>query len=506
MTDKRKQYLKRQEEKERKIQELIKSGDIKIVTYEEREKKKALPNSVSKFFTVEEELADRQMTAEKYTAVNYKMLSILLPKLSKIKDPRNPLKIKHKMITLLIYGSLISMVHIGSRRNANRELSTPVFFENLKAMFPELESMPHADTLARLLEKIEVSEIQDSMIELLKTLIKKKKFNNYLYKKHFIIAVDGTQKFFRGYKWADECLKRHVAGEKQIPQYYCYVLETVMILENGIVLPVISEFIDNTKYNYPSEKQDCEIRGFYRVAYKLKKIFRNMKIILVADGLYGCGPVITKCREYNWQYMIVLKADRIPNVWKEALALMKINSENSLKCYWGNREQIYKWANEYLIGKAKKKEFLNVVICKEIWEEHHSRSTDELEIKETQYAWLSSKEITAKNVFTMCTQIARGRWKIENNILKEKHQGYMYEHCFSYNWNAMKGFQYLMKIGHFLNILALNSELLNGKVNELGIQGYIKYIKKICSGALLDKNRIANSRNKTFNWKLEFVA
>ena len=62
-------------------------------------------------------------------------------------------------------------------------------------MFPELETLPHADTLARLLEVIDVSEIQECMAELLKDLIKRKKFKNYLLKKGYLIAIDGTQKF-----------------------------------------------------------------------------------------------------------------------------------------------------------------------------------------------------------------------------------------------------------------------------------------------------------------------
>jgi hypothetical protein len=35
-----------------------------------------------------------------------------------------------------------------------------------------------------------------------------------------------------------------------------------------------------------------------------------------------------------------------------------------------------------------------------------------------------------------------------------------YEHCFSYNWNAMKGYHFLMRLAHLINILALNTELL----------------------------------------------
>ena len=60
--------------------------------------------------------------------------------------------------------------------------------------------MPHADTLARLLKVIDVSEIQECMVELIKDLIKRKKFRNYLYKS-YIIAIDGTQKMCRNWQW-----------------------------------------------------------------------------------------------------------------------------------------------------------------------------------------------------------------------------------------------------------------------------------------------------------------
>ncbi|WZL79110.1 hypothetical protein QBE55_02775 [Eubacteriales bacterium mix99] len=76
-----------------------------------------------------------------------------------------------------------------------------ISFENLKAISPELETLPHGDTLARLLEKMEVRQIQDCMIELLKDLIRRKKFRNYLNRHQFLIAIDGTQKFYRHYQW-----------------------------------------------------------------------------------------------------------------------------------------------------------------------------------------------------------------------------------------------------------------------------------------------------------------
>ncbi len=177
------------------------------VVYKERKKKPALPNRKSGAKTSQEELAERQDTAQRAAIVYRQILPGLLVKLSRIKDPRDPKKVKHKMTVLMVYGILLFVFQIGSRREANRTLSLAIFHENLNAIFPELESLPHADTLARLLERINVSEIQEYMIELLKDLIRKKKFQNYLIRKHYLIAIDGTQKFYRDYQWDEKSLK-----------------------------------------------------------------------------------------------------------------------------------------------------------------------------------------------------------------------------------------------------------------------------------------------------------
>ncbi len=39
----------------------------------------------------------------------------------------------------------------------------------------------------------------------------------------------------------------------------------------------------------------------------------------------------------------------------------------------------------------------------------------------------------------------------------EKCQGYQYEHCFSQDWEAVKGYHFLMRLGHLLNTLAQNT-------------------------------------------------
>jgi len=111
--------------------------------------------------------------------------------------------------------------------------------------------------------------------------------------------------------------------------------------------------------------------------------------------------------------------------------------------------------------------------------------------------------LNRRNVFMRCTTMARYRWKIESNFLIEKHEGYSFEHVYSYNWQAMKGFHYLMKIGHFMNVMAVNSELLAEYVDEKGIRGFVADLCLALSGAILDVERIRNIANSRHVWKMK---
>lgn len=503
MTRTEKRQEKRAKEDELKRKKLEAQGfTFSTQVYQE---KRAIANRKRDYETPEDEKLDRQTSVEAVLKVYQKTLPILLKRLSKIKDPRQPKKVKHGLAVLAIYGILMFVYQMSSLREANKEMSTAIFFENMKAMFPDFETMPHADTLSRLLERINVEEIEESLLELFEQLIKKKKFKNYLINKRYVIAIDGTQKFMRTEEWTKEPLVRHVGKDKH-EQYYVYVLEAVVILDNGITLPLMSEFLNNEEYrDVSSDKQDCERKAFYRFAERIKKRFPKLKISVTMDGLYACGPVIKTCREYGWDYMLVFKEGSMKDAWREAMGLIRLTPENIMKRHCGGRNQEYRWINdvEYTYGNnGRCIARLHVVICEETWEET-SRTTGKTTSNSTRYVWISGKEITKRNVETRCLKIGRYRWKIENNFLVMKHQGYQYEHCFSYDWNAMVGFHHLMQIGRFINVLLAHSELLDKKVNELGINGMLAFIFKACTADVLDRNRIASIVNdKSYQWRL----
>lgn len=59
-----------------------------------------------------------------------------------------------------------------------------------------------------------------------------------------------------------------------------------------------------------------------------------------------------------------------------------------------------------------------------------------------------------------------------------------------------------MKIGHFINVMAMNSEILNKIVLRSGIRRFIKDLKLACAGCVLDKSGIMNAFTSKRQWRL----
>ena len=118
-------------------------------------------NTKQSYCSIEEMTADRSDKLSSQIQAWRSVLPILIKRFSKIHDPRRAKSVKHKLVVVMLYGLLAFIFRLSSRREINRELSGMIVFENLKRIFPELESIPHADTLARLLEKINVNDIEN---------------------------------------------------------------------------------------------------------------------------------------------------------------------------------------------------------------------------------------------------------------------------------------------------------------------------------------------------------
>ena len=484
-----------------------------------------LSNKKSPYQTVEEEKAARVDATDQQLKVHRALLPILLKRLSKIPDLRQPRKVRHKLTVLMIYGILTFVFQMTSRRDANRKMTLPQFEANLRLVFPDLEELPHNDTLGRVLSQIDVEEIEHAHLDMLEHLIRNKKFKRFLISRCYPIAIDGTQKFVRDGLWDEECLERKVPskekeakepGQKPAPepaqepvkQYYVNVLESCLAFHNGMVIPLLSEVLSYNQGDSDRDKQDCEQRAFKRLAQRLKKRFSHLPIMVLLDGLYANGPVMELCGQNNWDFMIVLQEGSLPKVWEEINGLKGLQSQNRFHHKWGDRHQKFQWIKDieydYKDPATGKNKTLKVhaVTCDESWEEIEDGST-QVVVKTARHAWLSDQPLNPNNVHERCNLGARHRWGIEAGFLVAKHQGYQYEHCFSYDWKTMRGYHYLMRLGHALNVLARYSYAMAKHLRIHGVRGLITFVRETLAGPWFSAEELARIATEPCQIRLE---
>jgi hypothetical protein len=337
---------------------------------------------------------------------------------------------------------------------------------------------------------LDVSALETIHLELVSRWIRQKKFRRYLIDNHYPIAIDGTQKLCRDQLWAQECLERtfNKGEENEKTQYYVYVVQASLAFCGGPSIPVLSEFLTYAGNGTDQSKQDCELKAFHRLSQRLKKAFPCLRIMILLDGLYANGPVFERCHQNRWQYMIVLKDGALSRVLREFEALSALEPHQRHQRTWGGRNQRFRWVNdiEYTYGpNDKKRIMLHVVECCEQWWEIEKGGSKEIE-KKKRHLWISSVPLTQGNLHERCNLGARARWNIETSFLVEKRHGYQYEHCFSYNWNAMKGYHCLMQMGHMFNEMARYFGELANIIKDTGIRGLIRFVRDTISGPWLD--------------------
>ena len=495
------QMRRRRREAQRKLRASQEAAGIATASHPTR------PNRISPYETVEEEEQGRSEAVIEHARLLREQLPPLLAELSQIPDPRKPLLLKHKLTALMVYGILMFVLHSGSRRRTNEQFTAPAMKGALMQLFPDLQTIPHHDTLRRLLAGIEPEGIEAAQVELVRSLIRDKKFSDHLVEHCYMIAFDGTQKMVRHLLPDDPWLERKVGAEgKKREQYYVYVLEANLVLSNGVSIPLMSEFLDYHKGDNDREKQDSEQRAFFRLSQRLKQAFPRLPIMVLLDGLFAQGPVMSRLRDYNWHYMIVLQDGSLPHVWQEYHGLRRfLTEQDRLSQLWGDRHQHFEMVNdiEYRYGgNGRKVETIHLVVCRETWEGVDREGN--LVQRYSKWAWISDLPFSRKTVHVRCNLAGRRRWCIEEDILVEKRQGYNYEHCYAENWNAMRGYHYLMRIGHLLNVLASFSSKLIRAFKERGPQGFIAWVSGTLSGRWLDLAKLQPRLTASFQLRLLF--
>ena len=236
----------------------------------------------------------------------------LSKKLNELTDTRHQSYVEYQMSVITITRLLGLLCGIKSMRETTEKLDTEETIKNIGNILEiELEEIPHYDTINNVFEKIKIEELRKIQKYMVNRLIRSKMFDKYRFKgKYFQIVIDGTNMMKFKKRHCKHCLKRvHNEGkENEYRIYYHYVLEAKLVV-GDIVISLDSEFVENEDENVG--KQDCEIKAFYRMAKRIKKEYPKLPIMITGDALYACEPVIKRCKENKWEYIIRLKKDRL---------------------------------------------------------------------------------------------------------------------------------------------------------------------------------------------------
>ena len=72
------------------------------------------------------------------------------------------------------------------------------------------------------------------------------------------------------------------------------------------------------------DKQDCEIKAFHRLEPKLRRLYPQISLWLLLDGLYADQNVIRPCVSQGWNAAITFKESDMPALWTEAQSLLAL--------------------------------------------------------------------------------------------------------------------------------------------------------------------------------------
>jgi hypothetical protein len=234
------------------------------------------------------------------------------------------------------------------------------------------------------------------------------------------------------------CLHRTLRNGET--QYFHSVVAAKLVCPNGFCLPLASVWLAN-----PDEydKQDCELKGWRRLAETLKHYYPRLPMCIVADALYPSDPFFQICREAGWPWVVTFKKGTIPTLWSQ---LILRQGTERCRSRWRDVErqgqqvrQCYEWLSDLTYQDHP----VHWFTCSEL-----------VAGTRTEFTYISSLPVDYQQILEL-TDTGRLRWKIENEGFNiQKHHGYGLGHQFSRtSMRAMENYYHLMQMAHLINQL-----------------------------------------------------
>jgi hypothetical protein len=365
--------------------------------------------------------------------------------LDSLPDPRRPEYCTYSIRHLITLALSLFLFQSGSRRQLRGDRRTPAFLANLLELTGTHEAtVADPDTMNYLLERMPPEGLETLVVNATRTLIRSKVFDQFRFDGSVLVAVDATELFRCQQPHCPTCLKTKHSDTSTT--YSHSVLEAKLVGENGMAVSLTSVFMENADHGF-YDKQDCELKAFYRLAPKLKSLFPRLRIVLLLDALYANQHVIDFCEQYGWEYLIVFKDGSLPTLYAEALRECQRRPYNRHQ----NQTQSFAWAHNLTYQGHTL---------------HAIFAHDRLNSNNGRFAFITNIRPHSRNIENLINHGGRRRWVIENQgFNSQKTGGYELEHGYGRQGYAWKNYYFLLQLAHLLNQLMVKTDLF-GKVQR----------------------------------------
>lgn len=405
--------------------------------------------------------------------------------LSALPDLRDQSKIKYDPKHVLWNGLLMFLLQLESRRQLRYEQETLAFHQNLIALAGTCEdSVADPDTMDDYLCKLPQDTLAEVPAQMVQRLIRMKALDPYRLNEYFLIAIDGSGQLVFDEEHCTNCLHRTDQNGNTI--YFRPVLEAKLVTWNGFVFSVATEFIENPEGDY--DKQDCELKAFYRLEKTLKARFPRTPLCLLLDAIYAGKPVFDICEANHWKFFITFKEGSMPALYRESQALLDLTPQNAKTVSSPEKTQKFRWV-ESLPYEGHD---LKAIFCEEICDPDTPPGF---------FAWLTNFEVSKHNVEKFANNGGRQRWKIENEGFNvQKNGGYALEHKFSGDQNAAKNYYFLLQIAHALAQLMAKGSLFKNFKKQIGsLRNLARRLSEALRNVLISPQSLLKSGQIRFN-------
>jgi len=395
---------------------------------------------------------DAALTAAQVAGIAKRVFPRLNRAFAALPDPRRQEFCTFSAEHIWWSGTLMFLTRAGSRnafdqtRNSGEAPRNMGAFCEQTADDPRFEGKPRitcTDNTAVHLSRVDAGCVQEIPTEMCGQLLKRRVFDRARIRGcWYAVIFDGTVQ--------EKCRKGFQAGGTRGGQGkypYRYVLECSLLGPRHTTFPLMHEHVD--MQNPATDKEDCEIKAFYRLAKRLRRKFPRLHFCVIGDALFCASTVADICTEYGWKYVLTLKEGRQPELWDETLRLLPLCPGNLVRTWTGQdgKEGLrdFRWVENLALGRAP----CTVVLSGEF-----------TGAEGTLYVYATNFFISKERVLDIIPATGRERHRIEDYFNTAKNNGVGLGHVFCANANASKNFFTLMQIAWILWTITCHAYLL----------------------------------------------